>query len=77
MSLRRTRRLDDRIRELCTEAVAAKDSPNVTSIVTELQSAIHQYTQRLRARGAALLTGRHFPPDRRKNSGDRSTPASF
>jgi len=76
MSFGRTRRLDDRIRELCIEALAAKDSPKVTSILNELQSAIHQYTQRLRARGGALLTGRHLLPDRRRNSGERKNPAT-
>jgi hypothetical protein len=67
----RSRRLDDRIRELCTDAVAAKDYPNAKSILSELQSAVHQYTLRLRAKAAALLTGRSFPPERRQNSDDR------
>jgi hypothetical protein len=67
----RARRLDDRIRELCTDAVAAEDYPKAKSILSELQSAVHQYTQRLRARAAAILTGRAFPPERRQNSDDR------
>ena len=66
----RARRLDDRIRELCTEAVAAKDYPRVESILSELRSTVHQYTQRLRARAAAILTGRDFPSERRQNSDD-------
>jgi hypothetical protein len=68
----RTRRLDDRIRELCSDAVAAKDSPHVKSILSELQSAIHQYTSRFRARASAILKGRSdLPPERRKAFRDR------
>jgi hypothetical protein len=67
----RARRLDDRIRDLCTDAVAAKDYPKAKSILSELRSAVHLYTQRLRARAAAILTGRNFPPERRRNSDDR------
>jgi hypothetical protein len=67
----RSRRLDDRIRELCAHAVAADNSPHMKSILSELQSAIHQYTQRLRARAAAILTGRNLAPDRRKTYRDR------
>jgi len=52
----RARRLDDRIRQLCVEAIAAKSSHKVQPILAELQLAIHQYTQRLRDRAAALFT---------------------
>jgi len=62
-----SRRLDDRIRELCTDAVTAKNSPQVKSILSELQSTIHQYTRRLRARAAGILIGPFdYPPERRK-----------
>lgn len=62
-----SRRLDDRIRELCADAVAAKNSHQVKSILSELQSAIHQYTRRLRARAAGILTSPFdYPPERRK-----------
>ncbi len=74
----RSRRLEDRIRELCAEAVAAKSSHKARPIVAELRSAIHQYTQRLRSRAAAILAGcPEFSLERRKASGDRrqrSTP---
>jgi hypothetical protein len=72
----RARRLEDRIRELCTEAVAADDCPRVKSILSELRSTVHQYTQRLRARAAAILTGRDFPPERRRNSDYRGKDAT-
>jgi hypothetical protein len=62
----RARRLDDRIRELCAEAVAAKSSHKAREILGELQSALRQYTQRLRGRTAAMMTGRPLPPERRK-----------
>ena len=63
----RARRLDDRIRELCAEAVAAKSSHKARQILGELQAALRQYTQRLRGRTAAMMTGRPLPPERRKH----------
>jgi hypothetical protein len=68
----RARRVNDRIRELCAEAVAAKSPHKVKSILAELQSDIRQYTQRLRNRAAAILSGcLDLPPERRKSSRDR------
>ena len=68
----RARRVDDRIRELCAEAVEARSSQKVKSTLAELQAALHQYTQRLRIRAAAVLTGcADLPPERRKASRDR------
>ena len=68
----RAPRLDDRIRELCPEAVAAKSTHMARPILADLQSAIRQYTHRLRARAAVLLAPRvEFPVDRRKNERDR------
>ncbi len=72
----RPRRLDDRIRELCTHAVAAEDLQKVKPILAELQSAIHQYTLRLRNRAAAIFSGSDVPPDRRKDSSDRRKSAT-
>jgi len=66
------RRVDDRIRELCAEAVAAKSSREVKSILAELRLAIRQYIQRVRNRAAAVLSGcPELPPERRQNSRDR------
>lgn len=66
------RRLDDRIRQLCVEAVAANSSHKARPILAELQLAIHQYTQRLRNRAAAIFTNcSAFPPERRKARRDR------
>jgi hypothetical protein len=68
----RARRVDDRIREFCAEAVAAESSHEVKPSLAELQSAIHEYIQQLRSRAVAVLTGcADFPPDRRKASRDR------
>jgi nitrate reductase assembly molybdenum cofactor insertion protein NarJ len=72
----RQRRLEDRIRELCSRAVAAEDLQKVKPILAELQSAIHQYTHRLRVRAAALFTGSDVSPDRRKGSPDRRKSAA-
>jgi hypothetical protein len=68
----RARRLDDRIRQLCVEAVAAKSSHKARPILAELQIAIHQYTQRIRHRAAAIFTSSSaLPPERRKARRDR------
>jgi hypothetical protein len=67
-----TRRLDDRIRDLCAEAIAAKSSHNAKPILAELQSAIHEFTERLRKRVAAVLTrSSDFPIERRRTSRHR------
>lgn len=72
----RARRVDDRIRELCVEAVEAQGSHQAKLILDELQDAIHQYTQRLRNRAAAILSGcSDIPPDRRKTAYYRRDPA--
>jgi hypothetical protein len=72
----RARRLDDRIRKLCIDAVDAQDSLRAKSILFELRAAIHQYTQRLRAQAAAVLTGRDLPAERRERNGDRRKSAT-
>jgi hypothetical protein len=43
-----TRRLEDRIRSLCAQAVATEDSAELREILKSLRSAIHEHTQRLR-----------------------------
>jgi len=72
------RRLDDRIRELCSEAVATDNSQEAAPILAELRSSLYQYTYRLRGRAAAILAGgSDFPIERRKAAHDpvkRSTP---
>jgi hypothetical protein len=66
------RRVEDRIRELCIEAVDAKSSHKTQLILAELRLAIRQYTQRLRNRAAAVFSGcTDLPPERRKNSTER------
>jgi hypothetical protein len=64
-----SRRLDDRIRELCERLVALKGHDDFDRILPELNAALHQSIQRLRIRAAAALGGRRdFPPERRKFS---------
>ena len=68
----RARRADDRIRDLCADAVDAQNSQQAKLILAELREAIHQYTQRLRTRAAAFLSGcSDLPPDRRKTLYER------
>ena len=65
----RSRRLDDRIRELCAKVVASKDSEALTRILAELTVALHQSIERLRTRAIAILTApKSFPDERRKIS---------
>jgi uncharacterized coiled-coil protein SlyX len=55
-------RLEDRIKELCAKAITLPDSsPELNKVLKELQTALHEHTQRLRKMVA------HFPvpPDRR------------
>jgi uncharacterized coiled-coil protein SlyX len=54
----RSRRLDDRIRELCARVASSKDAEEVNLILPELQSAIHQAIHRLRLRAVAVMSGR-------------------
>ena len=44
------RRVEDKIRRLCTDLAVAKDDTEVRAILAELQEALHQYIERLRSR---------------------------
>jgi hypothetical protein len=62
-----SRRLDDRIRELCARVVACNDPEELDLILSELKAAIHQAIGQLRIRAVAMLSGRRdFPTERRK-----------
>ncbi len=43
-----TQTLEDRIKELCGKAVTTPPSPELEQILAELQSALHEHTERLR-----------------------------
>lgn len=61
-----TRRLDDRIREMCARVVALKDCDDLDPILEELRAALHQSIERLRMRAVAVLGGRRDFEERRK-----------
>lgn len=63
------RRLEDRIRNLCTKAVAA-GSGELNPILSELKAALREHTQRLRTMAAVstLRPPREFPPERRRDA---------
>jgi hypothetical protein len=62
----RSRRLEDRIRELCARAVSSEDSEELLEILPELQAALHQAVERVRTKAFAVLRGhRDIPLDRR------------
>jgi hypothetical protein len=62
----RTRRIDDRIRELCARVASAPES-ETAAILAELQTTIHEYTRRTQNRfSATVLSWRAFRGERRK-----------
>ena len=64
----RFRRLDDRIQALCADAITAKNPHRLKRVIAELQSAIHEYTRRLRNRAISVLGGHNgFPHERRRS----------
>ena len=44
-----TSNLEDRIRELCSQAIQANDAQELNRILGELKLALHEHTERLRA----------------------------
>ncbi len=62
-----TRRLEDRIRNLCGRVIAAHDSDQLRAILSELESALHEHTERLRKTAGAKLVSLkdNSPPERR------------
>lgn len=63
-SLSRTRRLDDRIRKLCTDAVACADAVQLQRIMERLKTALHDHSCRVRKMAAA---GPHRHERRKQN----------
>jgi hypothetical protein len=58
----RSRRLDDRIRQLCAQAVATTDADELIRILGQLTSALRAHTERVRQ----LAVIRPTPPERRR-----------
>jgi hypothetical protein len=59
----RSRRLEDRIRELCALAVAATEASHLTSVLDQLSTALHQQVDRLRMQASE----RSLRPERRQS----------
>jgi hypothetical protein len=57
-----SRRLEDRIRELCAKAVATPESRDLNEITQQLKTALHEHAQRVRKR----LLKFPIPSDRRR-----------
>jgi hypothetical protein len=73
-----SRRLDDRIRDLCANVVAA-DEPELEPKISELKSALREHTARLRKMVATKIAGLKDQPEERRSHNDRrsqSTPQS-
>ena len=61
-----TRRIEDRIRGLCARIRTAQEH-ELVQVLSELQSAIHEYTRRTENRvSATILSWREYPQERRK-----------
>jgi len=60
-----SRRLEDRILDLCAKAVAAAPE-ELNPVLSELKAALYEHTQRVRTMAAALTlrSPREFPPER-------------
>ena len=50
------RRLEDRVRDLCTRVIEAKDS-DIDQTIKELRQALAEHNRRLRKMAAQKLTG--------------------
>lgn len=48
-----SKRLEDRIKELCAEAIATPESPELNVVLKQLQDALHEHTDRLRDMAAS------------------------
>lgn len=62
-SFSRSRRLEDRIRSLCVQAVATSDLAELSKVLEQLKVALHDHIERVR-RSAAR---RPMPPERRSS----------
>lgn len=62
-SFSRSRRLEDRIRRLCEQAVAATDIDQLNRILEQLTAALHDHIERVRQ----LAARRPIPPERRRS----------
>ena len=51
----RSRRLEDRIRELCAKAVSAPDSADLNEVMQQLREALREHANRLRQLAARKL----------------------
>jgi hypothetical protein len=61
-----TRRIDDRIRDLCSRVTSAPEC-EVAAILSELQTTIYEYTRRTQNRlSATVLSWRTYRGERRK-----------
>ena len=60
----RSRRLEDRIQELCLQVATAKE-PELSSLLTELKAALQEHTLRLRKVAADTLLGAKEKQQRR------------
>jgi hypothetical protein len=57
------KRLNDRIKELCAKAVETPVSPELEEILQELQKALHEHSEQLRA-----IAGQYSEPSNRRTA---------
>ena len=63
-----SRRLDDRIRALCTKVVATSDQEELNVLLPELRSCIRQAVERVRAKAVRVLGSGTAPPNERRKT---------
>ncbi|HZQ94708.1 MAG TPA: hypothetical protein VFA67_06835 [Candidatus Sulfotelmatobacter sp.] len=62
-----SRRLEDRVRELCAKATAAEES-EIVGILTELRETLAEHNRRLRKMAAQKLAGQEKNQNHNKRS---------
>jgi hypothetical protein len=62
-----SRRLEDRIRELCGKALTANDH-ELSLVIPELQAALHEAIERLRIKAVSILDGGATMAQQRRRS---------
>ena len=60
------RRLEDRIRELCAQTIVARGANELEPIFSELKSALHEHTERLRKNAVLKLVRRNGDSSNRR-----------
>jgi len=70
MSPEQSRRLEDRIGELCSKAISRNEDPEFRQIIEELREALREHSKRLKALAHAKFAAGLPVQERRRSSKD-------